>query len=124
MLEWKLTSLMLLPEAGKAMFEIPRSYILAISGGVRPENQFAGSLSPVRQRLCRPCSHPVRDRTEPVAAGGGIGPRLTAQNRPRRGFGLPCHLKFRRYGQTYGAGTLLAVTGADITGEPDGTPCV
>jgi len=35
-LAWKLTSLMLLPEAGEAMFEIPKSYILAISGGVRP----------------------------------------------------------------------------------------
>jgi Flp pilus assembly protein CpaB len=35
-LAWKLTSLMLLPRANESMFEIPKSYILAISAGIRP----------------------------------------------------------------------------------------
>lgn len=59
MLEWKLTSLMLLPEAGKAMFEIPRSYILAISGGVRPGDHvriFVSSASGSRRLLAEDVS--------------------------------------------------------------------
>lgn len=35
-LAWKLTSLMLLPEAEESSFEIPREYIRSISSGIRP----------------------------------------------------------------------------------------
>jgi len=35
-LAWKLTPLMLLPEAQEASFEIPREYIRSISSGIRP----------------------------------------------------------------------------------------
>lgn len=78
-LEWKLSERLILPEEGEAVFEIPRDYILAISGAVRAGDHVRVYLSngehprrllinDVRVASVR-MSGQRRDREDPEARG-------------------------------------------------------